>query len=241
MADRATESPLRAGILARARVLSPPSAALVIGAVVLCGLAALFAYVLDSVREGEGIAAVDRLAVAWLADHRQPVLTAVMRGVSIVGSPVSAGAVAIVVCAVVAWRVHRWLPVLIAVLGIAGFALADTVVKLVVHRQRPPLPYAVVAADGYSFPSGHAMGITTAALLSAWALDHWIIRSTRTRIATWTTAVIIIAVVGFSRIYLGVHYPSDVIAGWLLGLIWVGVLIIMVGLYEQTHQHAMSN
>jgi undecaprenyl-diphosphatase len=132
------------------------------------------------------------------------------------------------------------LPVVVAVPGIAGFALADTVVKLVVHRQRPPLPYAVVAADGYSFPSGHAMGITTAGVLSKWALDRWIIRSTSARIVTWTSAVIIIAVVGFSRIYLGVHYPRDVIAGWLLGLIWVGVVITMAGLYEQTSQHAIN-
>ena len=73
-----------------------------------------------------------------------------------------------IVCAFVAWRNHHWLPVVVAGLGMAGFSLTVTVVKLVVHRQRPEHPYSVIAAHGYSFPSGHAMGVTTAALISAW-------------------------------------------------------------------------
>ena len=89
------------------------------------------------------------------------------------------------VCALVAWRIHHWLPVVVAGLGMAGFSLTVTVVKFVVHRQRPELPYSVIAAHGYSFPSGHAMGVTTSALVSAWALHHWIIRSAGARIALW--------------------------------------------------------
>ena len=159
----------------------PPSAVLVLGAVVLCGLAALVAYVLDSILEGDGIAMLDRPAVAWLAEHRRPLLTTVMRVVSVVGSPVSAGAIAIIVCAWVAWRIHRGLPVVVAGLGMAGYTLTVTVVKLVVRRQRPELSYSMIAAHGYSFPSGHAMGVTTSAPISAWALDHWIIGSAGTR------------------------------------------------------------
>ena len=206
-------------------------AVLTIGLITLCGLSALLAYVSDSVREYDGIALVDRPIVAWLAAHREPLLTTVMRTLSMVGSPVSAAAVAVIVCAAVAWRSRSWLPVATVAIGLAGFALAVTVVKLEVARQRPPLPYAVMAVDGYSFPSGHALGITIAALISAWVLDHWLIRSWNGRIAVWTTAIVIIGGVGFSRVYLGVHYPSDVIAGWLLGAIWTGALLTCAGLW----------
>lgn len=226
--------PLHKRIRDTAKTLSgPPVGVLVIGAVVLCGLTVLFAYVFDSVLEGDGITAVDQPTVAWLAGHRHPVQTLIMRALSIIGSPVAAAAVALVICTLVAWRIRNWLPVVVAALGMAGYGLMSTAVKLVVHRQRPPLPYSVVAAHGYSFPSGHAMGIATSALISAWALDHWMIRSVPARVATWTAAIVIIAGVGFSRVYLGVHYPSDVIAGWALGIIWASVVIAFAALYEQ--------
>ena len=206
-------------------------AVLTVGLITLCGLSALLAYVSDSVREYDGIALVDRPIVAWLAAHREPVLTTVMRTLSMVGSPVSAAAAAVIVCAAVAWRSRSWLPVVTVAIGLAGFALAATVVKLEVARPRPPLPYAVMAVDGYSFPSGHALGVVTATLISAWTIAHWSIHSWNGRIAVWTSAIAIIGGVGFSRIYLGVHYPSDVIAGWLLGAIWAGALLTCAGLW----------
>jgi len=109
--------------------------------------------------------------------------------------------------------------------------LAVITVKLEVARLRPPRPYAVMAVDGYSFPSGHALGVTTATLIAAWAVARWLICSWSGRIAVWTTAVAVIGGVGFSRVYLGVHYPSDVIAGWLLGAIWSGALLTGAGLW----------
>lgn len=198
---------------------------LTVGLVTLCGLSALLEYVTDSVQEYDGIALVDPPIVAWLAAHREPALTAAMRTLSMVGGPGPATAIAGIACAGAAWRGRNWLPVATVAIGLAGFGLAAIVVKLEVARRRPPLPYAVMAVDGYSFPSGHALGVTTAMLISAWAVTRWVIRSWNGRIAFWTTTVVFIAGVGFSRVYLGVHYPSDVIAGWLLGTIWTGAVL----------------
>ena len=208
-------------------------AVLTVGLITLCGLSALLAYVSDSVQGYDGIALVDRPIVAWLAAHREPVVTTVMRTLSVVGSPVSAAAVAVIVCTALAWRSRSWLPVATVTIGLAGFGLAVTVVKLEVARQRPPLPYAVMPVDGYSFPSGHALGVTTASLISAWTIARWLIHSWNGQIAVWTTAIVVIGGVGLSRVYLGVHYPSDVIAGWLLGAIWAGALLTCAGLWGQ--------
>jgi membrane-associated phospholipid phosphatase len=137
----------------------------------------------------------------------------------------------VIVCAAAAWRSRNWLPVATVAIGLAGFALAVTVVKLEVARPRPPLPYAVMAVDGYSFPSGHALGVVTATLISAWTIAHWLNHSWNGQLAVWTSAIAIIGGVGLSRIYLAVHYPSDVIAGWLLGAIWAGALLTWAGLW----------
>jgi phenylacetate-CoA ligase len=203
------------------------------GAAVVCGCTALFAHLSDSVLDGDGIVRVDRPIVGWLAAHREPALTVAMRTITTVGSPVSVAAVAVVLGSVVAWRSRSRLPIVIAALALAGFAVLVTVAKLVVGRQRPPLPYAVTAVGGYSFPSGHTIGTTVVALTSAWMLGHWVFRSWALRITTGTTAIVVIGAVGLSRVYLGVHYLSDVIAGWLLGAAWAGALIIFVALWER--------
>jgi undecaprenyl-diphosphatase len=205
---------------------------LTVGLITVCGLSALFEYLSDSVQEYDGIALVDKPIVAWLATHREPLLTAVMRTLSLVGGPVSATAVALIVCAAVARWVRSWLPVVTVAIGLAGFGLAAILVKVEVARQRPPLPYAATAVDGYSFPSGHALGVTTALVISAWTVTRWLIRSWTGRIAVWTIAVVLIGGVGFSRVYLGVHYPSDVIAGWLLGMIWTGSVLTCAGWWD---------
>lgn len=210
------------------------------GLMILCGLSAMLEYVSDSVQEYDGIALVDPPIVAWLATRREPLLTNAMRTLSMVGGPACVTAVALVVCSAVAWRSRNWLPLLTAAIGLAGFGLATTVVKLEVARQRPPLPYAVMAVDGYSFPSGHALGVTTAMLISAWTVERWLIRSWKGRIAVSTAAVLIIGGVGFSRVYLGVHYPSDVIAGWLLGTIWTGSVLTCVGWWDHVRADQAS-
>lgn len=99
--------------------------------------------------------------------------------------------------------------------------------KALVGRQRPPLPFAAVAADGYSFPSGHATGTATIMVLSAWMLTRWLITGWTARVIVWAMAIGSALVIGYSRVYLGVHYVSDVLAGWLLGIAWAGIVMLV--------------
>jgi undecaprenyl-diphosphatase len=108
---------------------------------------------------------------------------------------------------------------LIAITVIGG-SLLMWVLKMGFHRQRPQPFFDTHLPASYSFPSGHALLSfclcgAAAALFSRDQKKPWI------RIAIWSIAVVLVVAIGYSRIYLGVHYPSDVLAGYLGALVWV--------------------
>ncbi|UYB50616.1 phosphatase PAP2 family protein [Xanthomonas sp. AM6] len=125
---------------------------------------------------------------------------------------------ALIVLALLGLR--RWREAMFAAFSFVGSALLNMGAKQFFQRDRPSLWESIAPEHTFSFPSGHAMGsMTLAAVLVALA---W-----RTR---WRWPVLLLAgtfalLVGVSRIYLGVHYPSDILGGWCAALVWV------VGLY----------
>jgi membrane-associated phospholipid phosphatase len=133
------------------------------------------------------------------------------------------------------------LPLLIAGFGAAGVGMINLTVKGLVSRSRPPAAIAVLGEDGYSFPSGHTVGTTVVWLLSAWMVSRWVIRGQTSRDLLWIGALILIVAVGTSRVYLGVHFPSDVIAGWTLGAAWAVMIALVVSVWEQSHRAALTS
>ncbi|WP_333777301.1 phosphatase PAP2 family protein [Streptomyces sp. IBSBF 3136] len=110
-----------------------------------------------------------------------------------------------------AWRLAAWAAVTAVTGGLVGL-----LAKAAVERARPALPDPVAHAPGYSFPSGHAMTATTSFAILMLVLAPLLPRVWRT--ACWCVAVISVVGVGFTRVALGVHWFSDVLGGWLLGL-----------------------
>ena len=210
--------------------------ALFVGLAVVVALAAGFAEVLEDVLDGEGVAVIDQPSARWLAAHRDPWLTTTLRTITAAGSPAVLAALTALVAAAVAWRRRSWLPVLLGVVGAGGIGLIIMTAKAVVGRDRPLSPFAVITEDGFSFPSGHATGTAAVALLSAWMLSRWLITSWTGRVAVWTTAIGLAGAVGFSRIYLGVHYVSDILAGWLLGTAWAGAIILVGSWWDDSRR-----
>lgn len=180
----------------------------------------LFAWLADEVFEGDA-ARFDASLRAWVHGFASPALTAAMRFASFLGSGVLVAGLVISLAAFLRLRWKRaalWMAV-----TMAGALLLDLTLKAAFQRPRP-VPFFGAAPDSYSFPSGHSLfsfcfygvlaGLVTAR-----------VRSLGLRVAIWSAAAALVAAIGLSRIYLGVHYPSDVIAGYLSAAMWVAAIL----------------
>ena len=160
----------------------------------------------------------------WAAFERSPGATMFFTITTQIGSPLGLGLIIGVVAAVLAGkRRYRWAVYLIVTTGIG--ALLNLQLKAYFARARPNLAEALRHAHGYSFPSGHAMGATICAL----ALGYLVLRmntSWRIRAAILAALSTFVAAVSFSRIYLGVHWISDIGAGLAVGTLWVTITTI---------------
>jgi membrane-associated phospholipid phosphatase len=121
--------------------------------------------------------------------------------------------------ATLAWR-RQWNSLLLFAAAVPGGMLANVVLKMLVERPRPALP-AAIGSHGFAYPSGHVAAIT---LCCGYIVLETFRRTTKTswRIAVSAAAVVTVALVAVSRVYLGVHQPSDGVAAVLLGVVWLG-------------------
>ncbi len=164
---------------------------------------------------------LDSLAVEGLRDR--PALTAGTGAalfVSAVGSTQIALLVAAAATAVLALLRH-WHGVLMVVLSVVAAQLTVQVIKQVVERPRPGADDQLVHAGGFSFPSGHSATSMAVYATLAFLLIRAASRD-RVRVAVGLVGGVIVLAVGMSRVFLGVHYPTDVLAGWLTG----GLLVL---------------
>lgn len=117
-------------------------------------------------------------------------------------------------------------------LGVLGGELFVDITKNIATRARPPILNALYVEPTYSFPSGHATVAMTFYGLIAYFLIK-AVKSWKTKVAILLGAAFLVFAIGFSRIYLGVHYPSDVLAGYSLGLLWITTVITALEIAER--------
>jgi membrane-associated phospholipid phosphatase len=160
-----------------------------------------------------------RMAVHGFASPR---LTTLMRGLSVYGGP--AGLTPIGVALALAFLIKRWhRGALLVVVTMAGAGLLDGLLKQSFARARPAAFFDYPLPASHSFPSGHSFFAASffgglAVLVSGRVRNRYL------QAAVWIVAVSLILLVGLSRIYLGVHYPSDVIAGYAAATVWVAAV-----------------
>ena len=115
--------------------------------------------------------------------------------------------------------------ILVAFVTMLGAGILDASLKLAFHRLRPD-PFFAPKPSTYSFPSGHALISLCFYGLVAGTLAHDMDAKWQ-RVLTWSLSSLLVAMIGLSRVYLGVHWPSDVIAGYAAALIWMGAVRVM--------------
>jgi len=156
-------------------------------------------------------------------EYASPGLTKAMIALSLVGGD---GLTFSAVLALTVFLHFRWRRAMVwLVVTLLGALVLDLSLKYAFHRARPA-PFFVDLPRTYSFPSGHALfSFCFYGVLAGLVVGR--IQSRLARILIWISAAILVAAIGVSRIYLGVHYPSDVIAGYLAACIWVSSLIAL--------------
>jgi undecaprenyl-diphosphatase len=201
-------------------------ALLLLGAGGLAALAAgeIFVELAEQLRLSASVTwRFDRAVHAWVGDGRRPALNLLLGAATWAGGTAGLTALVGLVAAVLLAHRERTAALFLVVTSGAG-ALLNVGLKLVFGRARPDLALAIAEADGYSFPSGHAMGsfviYGAVAYLVLRQRAPWAVRS-----AGLALAITVVLLVGLSRVYLGVHWASDIAGGWSAGAVWLAAAV----------------
>jgi undecaprenyl-diphosphatase len=203
--------------------------AFVVFAIVSLGLMALLVegteQVYESVTERNGLAGLDQPVLDAMVAQRTPGFDSVVAAFTDLGGAVGMPIiVAVCVTAIAIWR-RSWTPVVLAVIAAAGSITMTVVGKDMVDRARPPAALAVPPFEASpSFPSGHTLNATVLITIVVYLL---LIGTTATwqRVLAVTVGTAFIVLMGLSRVYLGHHWLTDVVAGWLIGFAWALAVI----------------
>lgn len=169
---------------------------------------------------GAGPARADRAVLGEVIEERSPGLTSLATAVTTIGNTASMGLLAALVGL---WLIRRRRPVdaLFVVGTMAGASVLFTGIKRLLDRPRPPLVDRLVSVSNESLPSGHAT--MSVVVLGSLVVLAWRGRRVGARVAMVAAVVLWVGAVGLTRVYLGVHWFSDVLAGWLVGGAWLAL------------------
>ena len=170
-----------------------------------------------------GFADLDEAILAIIYSFRNPMTTEIMYLVSFLGGEFTLLSAAFIVI-LLAFKKHKKEAALFSFIVIFGYIL-NNVIKYLLKVPRPDID-TLSTAGSYSFPSGHAMSSLIFYGLLAYFTYHLTRRRGLTALAV-IFSIIIVLLIGFSRLYLGVHYPSDVLAGFIAGFWWLTTVVLI--------------
>ncbi|KRE43606.1 phosphatase PAP2 family protein [Knoellia sp. Soil729] len=197
----------------------------VIGLGVVAALTAGSAEVYENVVDRDGISVIDQPVLDAAVRMRTPLADRLATDFTNIGGPVGMPILALVVAVGLSLSWRRWMPLVLMAIASAGSLLITVTGKDLTARTRPPRALAVPPFESSaSFPSGHTLNATVVLGLTAYLLVIWL-RKKRWRAVTIAVATVLIAAMGLSRVFLGHHWFTDVVAGWAIGLGWLATVI----------------
>lgn len=212
------------------RSVSPQIATLIaaigtVGLVVCLLLLFVIGWLSQEVLEKETIQ-FDAAVLLGIHQWANPVLDQLMLNITHLGDPKVVIVIVIVGMSGLLWR-QRWAEAKTFAIACLGALVLNQGLKLLFERPRPVLWTRLIAETSYSFPSGHALGSLVLYGFWAYVLATGFPRSAK---LIYAASALIISAIGLSRLYLGVHYPTDVLAGYAIGLLWLMICIVMLKL-----------
>ena len=204
----------------------------------LCAVVFLFIKLAGEVMEGD-TQAFDAAIVRGLrkaTDPAKPVGPAWVEGVlfdiTALGSPVVLGLVVLIITGSLVLQ-GRYRTAMIVLAASVGGELINESLKVLFERPRPDVVPHLRTVTTLSFPSGHAMQ-SAVIYLTLGALSMRVVEGRLTKIYCMATAMFLTFIVGLSRVFLGVHYPTDVLGGWILGFLWAALTFLATRRFERT-------
>lgn len=210
---------------------------LVIGGVLVLGLSVAAVEVYDAVADEDGVAGVDRPLLDFALTLRTPVAETIVTGFTDIAGTIGMPIIAVAAILILAIKRRSWTPVVLIVAAGGGSLLMTIAGKELIQRERPPLSAAVPPFEhSPSFPSGHTLNAVAVVGIIAYVL---VLRrnSPGARAAIILGAVVFALLVGLSRVYLGHHWFTDVLVGWILGALWLSIIVTAHRLYLTARQH----
>ncbi|MCX8456344.1 phosphatase PAP2 family protein [Paenarthrobacter ureafaciens] len=217
---------------------------LVIGLLISIALVVTFGEVYESVTEADGVAGLDHPVLDAAKSFRSPALDAATTAYTNVGGTVGMPLIAVGIMIFLATKRKSWTPVILMLAAGLGSLLLTVAGKPLFGRTRPDLSDAIPPFEhSPSFPSGHSLNSIVIAGIVAY-LVILRLKSKRARILTIVIASVFSLTMGLSRVYLGHHWLTDVLAAWALGIAWLSLVIMAHRLYltvrTRHHQEAAS-
>ncbi|PQZ86706.1 phosphatidic acid phosphatase [Arthrobacter sp. MYb227] len=206
--------------------LTPGSTITFVLAAVL-GVFALARRMWISVRMDSGLASWDAPTLDWMVAHRSPAATNIAWLFSTLGDTLWMSIIALIAIALLSWKTRSYWPGLLIALTAAGSVTLTVVLKNATHRARPAIKQAVAPEPtSYAFPSGHTLN--SAAIFGVIGyLLFILLRHQASRIISICVLGAFVLGVGWSRVYLGHHWLTDVLAGLLIGCAWAAIMMIL--------------
>ncbi len=184
----------------------------------------LFGSITEDVIHHDPLTLFDVTLLDWMHAHATPAGYAVFNAISLLGSLVTMIIMAVGGGFFLAVR-RQWIALGGWVAAFAGGGLLNQVLKLVIRRPRPEYAAAFLRDESWSFPSGHAMGSLIGYGMLVYILATLVFHGRRTQMAVVLAAALLVGAIGLSRLYLGVHYFSDVVGGYAAGMLWLSACV----------------